>query len=226
MKYKQLPRAKVEWAHDSGGFSELSLYSSYQTTPQTYAAAVRRYRDEVGMMLWSAPQDWMCEAFMLKNTGKSVREHQELTIANYLELMSLAPDLPWIPVLQGWTFGQYLDCVELYNKASVDLTQAHLVGVGSICRRQHTIMVEHLLHVLHEEYRLRLHGFGLKMEGIRRAVHHLQSADSMAWSAWGRRKCCPYEGRLNCANCLHWALEWRERVVDIAQKAAMKLQPA
>lgn len=39
---------------------------------------------------------------MLARTGLTVREHQERTIANFLELRRIAPGLPFIPVLQGW----------------------------------------------------------------------------------------------------------------------------
>lgn len=44
----------------------------------------------------------MCEPSMLKKTGKTVQEHQTLTINNFIELRQLAADLPIIPVLQGW----------------------------------------------------------------------------------------------------------------------------
>ena len=66
-------------------------------------AAVRRYRDEIGGLEWAAPMDWMCEPFMLAKTGLTVAEHQARTVANYLELRSLAPELPFVPVLQGWS---------------------------------------------------------------------------------------------------------------------------
>ena len=45
----------------------------------------------------------MCEPFMLAKTGLTVAEHQARTVANYLELRSLAPELPFVPVLQGWS---------------------------------------------------------------------------------------------------------------------------
>jgi hypothetical protein len=56
-------------------------------------AAVRRYRDEIGSLDWAAPQDWMCEPFILAKTGLSVREHLRRTVADYLRLTELAPDL-------------------------------------------------------------------------------------------------------------------------------------
>ncbi len=50
----------------------------------------------------------MCEPQIVARTGLSVREHQERTVANYLTLRSIAPDLPFIPVLQGWRIADYL----------------------------------------------------------------------------------------------------------------------
>lgn len=48
------------------------------------------------------------------------------------------PELPYMPVLQGWTRGDYEQCVTLYEAAGVNLSQEPRVGVGSICRRQGT----------------------------------------------------------------------------------------
>jgi len=39
---QKLPKAKVQWALDSGGFTELSLYGEWQTTEAEYVADVRR----------------------------------------------------------------------------------------------------------------------------------------------------------------------------------------
>jgi hypothetical protein len=99
----------------------------------------------------------------------------------------LAPDLPWVPVLQGWTYGDYLSHVEQFDRAGVDLRALPVVGVGSVCRRQDTGMVERLLHDLHG-MGIRCHGFGFKLGGLRRSVKWLESADSMAWSFAARRR--------------------------------------
>jgi len=52
--------------------------------------------------------DWMSEPIMLAKTGLTVAVHQARTVANYLALRDLAPDLPFIPVLQGWRLDDYL----------------------------------------------------------------------------------------------------------------------
>jgi hypothetical protein len=210
---KTLPRATCTWALDSGGFSELSLHGRWTVSPADYVAAVRRYRDEIGGLQWAAIQDYMCEPQMLAKTGLSVVEHQRRTVASYIELKTLAPEIPWCPVLQGWSLGEYYDCWQMYEKAGVDLKLLPIVGVGTVCRRQATIRTSFLLGDLAREG-LRLHGFGFKIEGLRNAAEHLVSADSMAWSFHARKN----PGGLghshkHCGNCLEYALGWRDELL-------------
>lgn len=218
--YRTLPRAIAPWALDSGGFTELTLNGAWTVSARDYAADVRRFRDEVGRLEWAAPQDWMCEPVMRKRTGLTVEEHQRRTIDNYLELRAIAPDLPIIPVLQGWGLTDYWRHVESYDAAGIDLAALPLVGVGTVCRRQNTAMASALLRSLAADG-LKLHGFGYKLQGLRASADHLVSADSMAWSQSGRRN-PPRPGctHMNCANCLPYALEWRAKIPGLAPEAA------
>src|SRR4051812_48159649 len=100
-RLKRLPSARGRWALDSGPFSELAFYRTWRTTPACYAAEVRQYRDRVGRLDWATIQDWMVDPATLSHTGKTVREHQELTVGSWVELSGLAPEVPWVPVLQG-----------------------------------------------------------------------------------------------------------------------------
>jgi hypothetical protein len=211
-KLRRLPRATVPWALDSGGFTELSMHGRWTIGPAAYAAEVRRYRDEIGSMTFAAPQDWMCEPHVTHETGLDVPSHQQRTVDNYLDLLALAPDLPWIPVVQGWEAPDYWRCVELYAARGVDLSALPLVGVGTVCRRQALASAREIVHSLASLYGLRLHGFGFKKQGIARCTPWLASADSMAWSYAARRR-APMPGHAlrhkRCNNCLEFALEWR-----------------
>jgi hypothetical protein len=106
-----------------------------------------------------------------------------------------------------------LRCIELYQRAGVDLAAEPLVGVGSICRRQATSEIESIVHSL-ASLGIRLHGFGLEAGGLGRCADCLASADSLAWSFEARRS-APLAGcgHANCANCLRYAAAWRERVL-------------
>jgi hypothetical protein len=228
--YRRFPRAAASWALDSGGFTELAAFGTWAhgPTPAQYADRVRRYADQIGRLVWAAPQDWMCEPAIIAKTGLSVADHQSRTVANYCLLRELAPDLPFVPVVQGWTTDDYLRCVQLYDRAGIPLANFPLVGVGSVCRRQSTTGVGHILTALHEVGVTRLHGFGFKVHGLRRFANLLSSADSMAWSVDARRKppLPDCTGHRNCANCPRYAHRWRATVLAAINQAPGAVQPA
>jgi hypothetical protein len=212
-KRKSLPRAIAPWVLDSGGFSELSLFGEWRTTLPQYVEAVKRYQTDVGELVWAAPMDWMCEPWIIDKTGLSVREHQERTVQNYLDLdtaWGVANNPPFIPVLQGWTLDDYLACLKLYDEAGVG---GPLFGLGSVCRRQDTLEIEIITSALKAPHTINLHGFGVKRKGLERYARHLESVDSLAWS-FNARKNPPLPGHTHksCANCLEYALLWRAKV--------------
>lgn len=212
---RSLPRAAGRWALDSGGFTEISKFGRWTVTPAQYVAAVRHYRDEIGGLDWAAPQDSMCEPEQLAKTGMTETQHQRLTVDNFIELRTLAPDLPIIPVVQGWVVGSHLRCVERYLDAGVDLLAEPVVGIGSICRRPNPVTVALIVDQLRGAGLLGLHGFGVTADALALAAEHLVSADSQAWSAGARhrREPCPESAtRKDCRNCLHYAIEWAEQV--------------
>ena len=212
---RRLRPASCRWALDSGGFTELSLHGRWVTPAEDYVAAVADYADRIGGLDFAAPLDWMCEPFMLARTGLPLTEHLHCTVENYLTLRGLAPDLPVIPVVQGWRLPDYLACLELYRSAGVDLAALPRVGLGSVCRRQSTAEIAVIVTTLARRG-LRLHGFGVKTGGLHLYGHHLASADSMAWSYAARRlPALPgCTGHKNCANCLVYATRWRTRVLS------------
>lgn len=122
----------------------------------------------------------MTEHHVLARTGESLRTHQDRTVTNYLQLRDLAPDLPIIPVLQGQSTTDYHRCADLYERHGIDLAALPLIGVGSVCRRQHTIEVEHIVRSLAARG-YRLHTFGAKVlgPGPLRRHGHLQRLDGL-----------------------------------------------
>ncbi len=210
---KNLPRAVGRWALDSGGFTELSMFGGWMTTPEQYAKEVARFRDEIGGMDWASIQDWMCEPHMLLKTGLTVRKHQDLTVDNYLTLKEIAPEIPWVPVLQGWTNGQYYDHLESYSKRGIELEKEPLVGLGSVCRRQNTDRIGGLLIMLEG---ISLHGFGFKVQGLKKYCNQLASADSLAWSFSARMsKPMPGHSHKSCSNCIDYAMDWLSGIQSI-----------
>lgn len=205
---KTFPRAKSTWALDSGGFTELNLHGKWSVSAKQYASEVKKFSTEIGNLAWASPQDWMCESVVLAKTGLTVKQHQINTVHNYLELMLIDDTLPWVPVLQGWSIDDYQRCIELYDTYGIDLSSQQLVAVGSVCRRSHTDQAGEIFKTLHS-YRLRLHGYGLKIRAMQKYKQYVHSADSLAWS-YAARYDKPIAGHThkNCANCMEYALNW------------------
>lgn len=211
--YKAKPRARAPWFRDSGGFTELFMFGEWTVDAAQFVAEARADAEEVGNVAHMAPRDWMCEPMILRKTGKTIAEHQRLTVDDYCDLVQRAPELPWVPVLQGWGLDDYLRCLEMYDRAGVDLARVALVGVGTICRRQGTKEAALILSRLAAEG-LRLHAFGLKGTGIPNVAPFLASSDSLAWS-YAARKQPPLPGctaHKNCANCAKFAFRWLAQI--------------
>lgn len=88
--------------------------------------AVRRYTVEIGNLGWAAPRDRMTEAHVLARTGLSLRTHQRLTVADYLRLRDLDPELPLIPVLLGQSITNYHRCADIYEERGINLAELQL----------------------------------------------------------------------------------------------------
>ena len=239
---RKLPRALGPWALDSGGFTELQMHGRWTIDAVAYAAEVRRFRDEIGNMQWAAPQDWMCEPIVISGgkvkgnlifagTGLIVHSHLVRTVHNFLELRSRAPDLPIVPVLQGWQLDDYLRCWDLYDMAGVVLDREPVVGIGSVCRRQATKEAVAIFERLAiEGLRGRMHGFGVKTAGLPAVANYLASADSQARSMHARKRGIllpghdkPGPGRRkghkNCANCLEYLLgEYHTMIASLSKR--------
>jgi hypothetical protein len=221
-----LPRALGPVLIDSSGFTELLKNGCWTVPASLYVSEVQNYVDDIGNIVAAAIQDWMCEPWIIAKTGLSVLDHQRRTVRSYLELRAMAPHLPWMPVIQGWSVADYLRCVDMYAADGVDLRRFPVVGVGSVCRRQATSEAVAILSSL-AALGLKLHGFGFKTDGLPAGSRYLVSSDSMAWSADARRS-LPLDGceHKNCANCSRYALLWRERVVSSCAAPVFGAVPA
>jgi hypothetical protein len=206
------------WALDSGAFALLLAEGRWTVTARHYADVVRRWRDVAGLE-WAATQDWLCAPAVLAATGLSVAESQRRTVASWHELRALAPDVQWVPTVQGWHPEDYLACLDLYGP---EIAAQPLVGVGSIAGRQGGAAALLIVHEL-AALGLPLHGWGVKQLGLRRYGPLLTSADSQSWSHEARRVAgtvsalCGADDHVDCRNCLAWADRWaqaRQRQMD------------
>lgn len=120
--------------------------------------------------------------------------------------------LPFVPVLQGQSITDYHRCADMYEQRGVDLAALPLVGVGSVCRRQHTVEVERIVRSLAARG-YRLHAFGAKVLGLARYADAIASSDSASWSLRGRHVPGCTSTHRSESNCLRFALDWHARLL-------------
>lgn len=175
---------------DSRAFSELSTHRYYRHSVDDHAAQIR-YCCQIANVEIAVAQDYMCEDFILARTGLSVFDHQNMTITRYDELLAHDLPCPVMPVLQGYSPGEYIAHIRQYGDR---LKPGAWVGVGSVCKRNADPLSVYMVLSAINFFRpdLRLHGFGLKQTALElpEIRELLYSADSTAWSFAAR-----YEGR-------------------------------
>lgn len=189
LRYRRSNFVVADWIMDSGAFSTILTHGDYPEPPEAYAAHIKRWSTN-GNLLAAVAQDYMCEAHMLQITGKTIPEHQRLTIERYDRLAASDTGGVYImPVLQGYAPADYVSHIRQYGDR---LQPGMWVGVGSVCKRNGDVgaIEAVLLAIKRERPDLRLHGFGVKTTalGSRLVRELLYTADSMAWSFAARKQ--------------------------------------
>ena len=197
------------WIMDSGAFSQVATTGEHLLTAEEYAAQIKRW-SRCGILVRAAAQDYMCESFILKKLGRTVKEHQQMTTTNYRDLLremdAIECRTQIMPVLQGYKPEEY--AAHLKNYGSL-IAKDEWVGVGSVCKRNsnpHSV-ADVLDAILEVRPDLRLHGFGIKQTCLQDSyiADRLFSADSMAWSFAAR-----YEG--GSPNDPELALKYKQKI--------------
>lgn len=196
-----------EWIMDSGAFSQLVGIGEHMAVDD-YVQYIEKFKN-FGNLVAAVSQDYMCEPFVLKKTGMSVKEHQKLTIKRYLLLVKKTNQYI-MPVIQGYKENEYIEHINQYGEV---LEKGAYVGVGSVCKRnsEPAKIKEILMGIKDKRPDLKLHGFGLKYQAVfdREIRNLLYSSDSMAWSFAAR-----YEGRN--ANSWMEAKNYYDRIQELA----------
>ena len=190
---------------------------------EDYAAAVARYyRVSSAVSDFAAPQDWMCEPFIIERSGLSVREHQERTVTSYLELRQDRPEPAIHSCLAGVASRRLPSPVPTCTPPTgVDLATLPLTGLGSVCRRQSTTRSPP------SSPSWPAAAFACTGSGSRPAACHLYGhllALPPTQKRWpvtpraGHRPLPGCTGHKNCANCLVYATRWRLIVARLARQ--------
>jgi hypothetical protein len=161
--------------------------------------------------MFAASQDWMCEDAALKATGLSVLEHQRRSVDSVKRLRDLCDRVYWLPVLQGREPADYLRHVDAYLSAGIDLTSLPRVGIGSVCRRSSSAEIRSVVETI-ANAGIRLHGFGVKSDGLALIHDRILSADSMAWSYVARKR--GFKGAVNSQEVAEAFRVFMDSIID------------
>jgi hypothetical protein len=222
-----------EWILDSGGFSELLRKGTYTYSPQEYFNKVLVLRPN----LWCS-MDWMCEPDIRKITGKTIKEHLELTTNNHNILKNLAEhngiESSLMGIIQGYETSDYLAHIDMLKDAGLI---GEYMGIGTLCRRSRKDEIIKIIETIKKALPswVKLHGFGLKTTALRKPLLYdlLYSCDSMAWSYAGSRTLKPKKGNLciinknticfsnakNCAHCQIFMVYWAQAIEKHMEEA-------
>lgn len=88
------------WMLDSGAFTRITSGLGHLPAQQ-YAYEINRWQG-CGDLAAAVTQDWMCEEFVLSITGLTVKDHQQMTIERFDELLPMIEKAYLMPVLQGY----------------------------------------------------------------------------------------------------------------------------
>jgi hypothetical protein len=162
---------------DSGGYLMLLKYGYYPFSVVNYANLVARLKPN-----FYAPMDFACEPDLVSKSKielKTVEERIRATVENAAKLAEWENQLPgqMVPVIQGYTIDEYLECLRLHNEAG---TVRDYMAVGSMCRRISDEGLAELIPAIYyaaqEAGCSKLHFFGLKLS------RNLQIYNDMIWS--------------------------------------------
>jgi hypothetical protein len=171
-------------AIDSGGFTAARKWGRYPWTHQQYIDWIRAESRDVPLD-WCAVMDYACERDVDRGIYATNRDRIKATIRNDRALRALAPDLPWLSVLQGNTLEE--SALDLALRRRIGLLFPYM-GIGSICRRVGSEAAAVLAWYGPRLPATRYHAFGLDIRTFdaRDAAYFLcASWDSYSWT-WAR----------------------------------------
>lgn len=148
-----------------------------------------------------------------------MRERSNGKVANLVQLREMAPDLPFIPVLQGFTLGEYVHGFDQYATACIDLAAEPIVMLGSVCRREATTEIHAIVTTPHARGITQLHASASSPLASASTVtcppRPIPSPGPSTPAATGvRPRGAPDTANTkNCASRLPYALAWRRRII-------------
>lgn len=162
---------------DSGGYTAMDEFGGdFPWTVAEYHEWAREMyaKQPFG---WVAVMDLACEPAF--DDDLSVEERINRTVDNTISLLDHDPEYPVLPVLQGRTVEQWVDCYDRLRDHGIDPEYA---GVGTMCRQTSGKDIRDIIRALRVRTDIdAFHGFGVKATAFKENAF-FESADSQAWS--------------------------------------------
>jgi len=167
---------------DSGGFSLMSRYPDYPFSLEEYIDLAYHIKKKYPLTE-IATLDYPCEAEIDRTQLHTNQERMEKTVERAVECIDYDGSLPWVPVIQGYTLGEYYECIDMFDAAGID---EDYYAIGSVCSRKgHPLKIRRLITKVKKRMGDdRLHAFGLSLIYLKdsQIFHAIHSSDSAAWN--------------------------------------------
>lgn len=146
----------------------------YPWTVDEYHEWLQANADEIE---WAATMDYACEERF--DCLWNVEERIDATIENTVDLWHRERDYKLLPVLQGRSVEEYIECAERLKERGVDVSH---VGLGTVCRISSSKKIVTTVEGVKESVPEieRIHGFGIKVNSFKYGAD-VDSSDSAAW---------------------------------------------
>jgi hypothetical protein len=186
--YKKLTGWKIngltDLMLDSGGFSFLNRFGDYPISWNMFVDWVHKMNDvNNGIVSYVATPDYPCEKEITRTCELATNFERIIkTIDNAVVVMDKYPDIKWMPVIQGYNFEEYKQCLDLYRSRGINPEK---FAIGSMCRRSDVRQIEQYVKKL-IEYGLKekIHLFGLCAKGLKSKYLDsvVDSSDSISYT--------------------------------------------
>lgn len=169
---------------DPGGFTAARRWGSFPWTPSQLVDWVREESRDV-VLDWCAVMDYACEPNVNRSILPTNRARIEATIENEIACKEAAPDLPWLPVLQGDNLVER--AYDLDRRRGLNLLPDDYAGIGSVCGRGAGGAKRVVKFYNDQLPGVKYHGFGMHIQALDddSVYSAVRSWDSYGWN-WGK----------------------------------------
>jgi len=178
-----IPNSTERLFLDSGGYSFFIKWGKYPFSVEEYVSFANQIQDEYPLTE-VAIMDYACEPDINRTNLKTNKERIDSTIQNALSCIDYEPNLPWVPIVQGYTLQEYRYCLDQYKEVGLYDDDFHLWAIGSLCARKKVGGIRKIVVDLSREINYPIHTFGMTITALKdpQIFFNIHSSDSGAWS--------------------------------------------